>query len=51
MNLALDYLGRNLGSLDDSYTLAIISYVLQFTNHPLKEQAFNLLEGKAKNKG
>jgi len=51
MNLALDFLSRNLEGIEDPYAVALITYVLTRADHPLKQGAFNILEGMAKISG
>jgi CD109 antigen len=51
MNLALDYVSRNLEGIEDPYAVALITYVLTRADHPLKQGAFNILEGLAKISG
>lgn len=48
INKGLDYIARNLDERESVYTIAICSYILQITNHPSKQTAFNLLDSKAK---
>ncbi|ODM93569.1 hypothetical protein Ocin01_13117 [Orchesella cincta] len=48
INLALSYITRDLDRVEDPFSLALITYVLTVADHPLKEGAFNLLEGLAK---
>ena len=50
-NLALDYMVKELQGIEDPYALSIIVYVLQLSNHPFRENAFNILEGFAKVSG
>lgn len=47
---ALDNIVRNLDSLDDNYSLAIVSYVLQLAKHSSKDSLLSRLEEKADNK-
>jgi len=51
MNIALDYLTRNLEGLQDPYSVALTTYVLTRADHPLKLGGFNILEGLAKVSG
>ena len=44
----LDYIARNVDEDCDTYTLALVSYVLFQANHPLKQSAFNLLESRSR---
>ncbi len=42
---------KELQGLEDPYALSIIAYVLQLSNHPFRENAFNIMEGFAKVSG
>lgn len=48
INKGLDYIARNLDENESLYTIAICSYVLQISKHTSKQNAFNLLDSKAK---
>lgn len=48
---AVDYIVKNLDGLEDPYAIAISSYALHLAEHPSKDQAFHLLEEKAKTEG
>lgn len=48
INKGLDYIARNIDENEEVYTLAICTYVLQLSKHPSRQNAFNLLDSKAK---
>lgn len=48
INKGLDYIARNIDENESLYTIAICSYVLQIAKHTSKQNAFNLLDSKAK---
>lgn len=47
INRGLDYIARNIEETEESYSLALCSYVLQLSKHPSKQSAFNLLDNRA----
>ncbi|XP_045472124.1 CD109 antigen [Harmonia axyridis] len=47
INRGLDYIARNIEETEESYSLALCSYVLQLSEHPSKQSAFNLLDNRA----
>uniref|UniRef100_A0A8D8UYD5 TEP1-F n=1 Tax=Cacopsylla melanoneura TaxID=428564 RepID=A0A8D8UYD5_9HEMI len=47
INKAVDYIVKNLPGTEDPYAISICSYALHLAQHPVKDSAFNLLEGKA----
>ncbi|XP_034230056.1 pregnancy zone protein-like isoform X2 [Thrips palmi] len=44
---ALDYLVKNMDSLDDPYAIAITTYALHLAGHPARDEAFKKLDAKA----
>ncbi|XP_034235917.1 pregnancy zone protein-like isoform X2 [Thrips palmi] len=44
---ALDYLVKNMASLDDPYAIAITTYALHLAGHPSKDEAFKMLDARA----
>jgi len=51
MNKAIDYVALNWEKLDNPYDLSIVTYMLFKSVHPLKSQAFNVLDSLAKTEG
>lgn len=51
INKAIDYVVRNLEANDDTYSLAVASYVLQLANHNSKEYILQTLDARSIRKG
>ncbi|RZC42764.1 CD109 antigen [Asbolus verrucosus] len=51
INKGLDYIARNIGEEESTYTIALCSYTLQLARHTSKQSAFNLLDALSKTKG
>ena len=49
MNMAVDFLTRELPTLSDPYALALVTYVLHLAENPSRDQAFDMLQAKANN--
>ncbi|KAL3282733.1 hypothetical protein HHI36_005903 [Cryptolaemus montrouzieri] len=47
INKGLDYIARYIEENEETYAIALCSYVLQISRHPSKQSAFNLLDNKA----
>ncbi|KAG7209379.1 hypothetical protein KM043_015478 [Ampulex compressa] len=47
INKAIDYIVRNMDTLDDVYSLSLCAYALNLAKHPFETPAFNLLESRA----
>lgn len=48
INKATDYIVKNFDGLDDIYAIVLSTYALHLAQHPAKDNAFNVLESKAK---
>ena len=46
---ALDYVVKNLSSIDDNYTLAIVTYAMHIAKHPSKDSLLAKLDEKSEN--
>lgn len=46
-NIAMDFLVKELQGLEDPYAISIVTYLLQLSSHPFRENVFNILESKA----
>merc|ERR1719188_716799 len=51
MNKGIDYVAQNWERLEDPYGLALVSYMLYKSIHPLASQAFGKLDSFSKTKG
>lgn len=51
INKAVEYIVRNLDSINDTYAIAITAYALHLADHTAKDAAFNILESRAKTEG
>ncbi|XP_049951328.1 CD109 antigen-like isoform X5 [Schistocerca serialis cubense] len=51
INKAVEYIVRNIDSINDTYAIAITAYALHLADHTAKDAAFNILESRAKTEG
>ncbi|KAK9872958.1 hypothetical protein WA026_020307 [Henosepilachna vigintioctopunctata] len=50
INKGLDYIARYIDESEETYSIALCSYILQISRHPSKQSAFNLLDNRAEYK-